>query len=242
MQCFGDRPMVSLYGTMSGAISEVIANPNPGALLVKDIKAELRQRGIAVGDSVINVARGEEIIDFESDMLRNILRTLLLKSDNMYTESVLRAIAIKQGGGHSMEDGVEAVKKYWCGRGLQTGALFMYDGSGLSRNDRCTASFMTQILRAVEADSAKIGLKMSTLRTRLGEDGNIGNGKAVKRSAARGKIASKSGSMVDVQCYAGYYPYDEPRYAWAILVNNFSMTRNALKERIDRLLARLFSE
>ena len=237
----GDKPVLSVYGTLNGPLNEQVANPNPAALLVREVKDALQQQDIAViGDSLMPT-EGKTIVDFQSDMLREILHTLLLKSDNMYTDAVLRAIARAKGNECSFKGGVKTVKDYWSNRGLPMDALFMYDGSGLSRNNKCTASLMTQILHTVNTDSTAIGMKLSTIMTRLGEDGNIGNSMAIKACKLKGRIASKSGSMADVQCYTGYFPYDNPRYSWAILVNNYNMKRATLKNRIDALLAKLFT-
>ena len=40
--------------------------------------------------------------------------------------------------------------------------------------------------------------------------------------------------------FVGYYPADEPRYAFAVLVNNFSCSRESIKEQIGTLLCNLF--
>jgi len=52
----------------------------------------------------------------------------------------------------------------------------------------------------------------------------------------------KSGSMNNVQCFVGYYPARNPRYAWAILANNWNGTRAQLKEMMGELLINLFGD
>ena len=81
---------------------------------------------------------------------------------------------------------------------------------------------------------------MASLMTRLGVTGNIGQ--RIKKSPLAGKIASKSGSMSDVQCFTGYYPADKPEYTVTILVNNFVCPRAMLRRNIEQLLVELFPQ
>ena len=52
----------------------------------------------------------------------------------------------------------------------------------------------------------------------------------------------KSGSINNVQTFVGYFPAKRPRYAWALLVNNWNGTRAALRDRMDVLLISLFGQ
>ena len=56
------------------------------------------------------------------------------------------------------------------------------------------------------------------------------------------QIVLKSGSMSDVQCYVGYYPADKPRYAFALLANNYTCSRADLRSHMSRLLIDLFGK
>ena len=52
----------------------------------------------------------------------------------------------------------------------------------------------------------------------------------------------KSGSMTQVQCYVGYYPASNPRYSWAVLINNWNCSRAELKNKIDNMLIGIFGD
>ena len=67
-------------------------------------------------------------------------------------------------------------------------------------------------------------------------------GNLLPNTHLRSDIVIKSGSMTDVQCFVGYYPASKPRYAFAVLVNNYNCTRADLKDKIDRLLINLFDD
>ena len=167
------------------------------------------------------------------------MQSLLDRSDNMFTEAVLRALALYNGQEATAANGIATIDSLWRAKGLDTKPLFQRDGSGLARNGRASAHFFTQMLRQVNADSTAIGVPMASLMTRLGVTGNIGQ--RIKKSPLAGKIASKSGSMSDVQCYVGYFPVENPQYSWAILVNNWHGSRANLKDEIELLLLNLFS-
>ena len=65
-------------------------------------------------------------------------------------------------------------------------------------------------------------------------------GKTLKANVLSDKIVLKSGSMRHVQCFVGYYPAQEPRYAFAVLVNNFTCSQAGIREQIGTFLCNLF--
>ena len=65
-------------------------------------------------------------------------------------------------------------------------------------------------------------------------------GKLLPDTSLTTDIVLKSGSMTGVQTFVGYYPADRPRYAFALLVNEFSCPRSELRDNMDRLLINLF--
>ena len=81
-------------------------------------------------------------------------------------------------------------------------------------------------------------LRLVDLMPRIGVNARIGS--LLPETALSTHVAVKSGSMRDVQCYVGYYPAEDPKYAWAVLVNNWHGSRPDLKNMIDRLLINVF--
>lgn len=64
-----------------------------------------------------------------------------------------------------------------------------------------------------------------------GESGTVSS--FLLGSSLAGKVRVKSGSFGQVQCYAGYI---SERYAFAVMVNNFSCSRKVVKREIEYLL------
>ena len=240
----GPKPNILLYGSIKRSKKRYVSdfvNPNPAQLLCDSITATLNRAHIKVRHKHVQHAEPDTtlLMEYNSPRLEEIVASLLDRSDNMFTEAVLRAIAVNDGKEATAANGIAAIDSLWRAKGLDTKPLFQRDGSGLARNGRASAHFFTQMLRQAIADSTVIGVAMPSLMTKLGTTGNIGT--RIKKSPLSGKIASKSGSMSDVQCYVGYFPADKPKYSWAILVNNWHGTRTHLKDEIEMLLLNLFT-
>lgn len=241
----GAEPGVTLFGTVKRSdtrYSDLFTNPTPAQTLCDSLASTLALRGIALKHKRVKprqLADTLTLLQHHSPRLSDIIHSLLLRSDNMYTECLLRAIAARATGRATAAEGIRQVHKFWQSKGIDTRPLFMRDACGLARNGKATAALLTAILSQCENDAPQLGIHLSSLMTHLGTNGNISN--AIKQSPLCGQIASKSGSMSDVQCYVGYFPADKPRYTWAILVNNFLGTRAQLKNDIEQLLITLFS-
>ena len=242
----GPNPNIILYGDIRRSDKRYVddfVNPNPAQLLCDSIEHSLKAADIDVKNKRIKPEDLQDtllVVDHRSPQLTRIVASLLDRSDNMFTEALLRAIARNDGKDATAANGMAAVKRLWESKGIDTKPLFQRDGSGLARNGKATARFFAQMLRQAYADSVATGVRLASLMTHLGVTGNIG--KQIKNSPLKGKIASKSGSMGDVQCYVGYFPADCPKYTWAVLVNNWQGSRSHLKDEIETLLLNLFTQ
>lgn len=237
------EPSITLWGQAainSGFCARTFANPAPHLLLKHQIAKRLGSQGITVnGEEIATKAANRQLIlDYPSPPLSEILLSMLTRSDNLYAEMVLRAIGINYGKSASIDDCLDAVAALWLKKGLDTSALFMKDGSGLSRNGRASARFLCQLLSQVQTDNNALGVDMASLLPLAGESGTVA--RLLKKSSLKGTVALKSGSMNGVHCYAGYYPAQDPKYAVAILVNAFNGPRADLRSNIEQLLINLF--
>ena len=222
-----------------------VTNPLPAALLADSLERALTHADIKVRHQDHAVRFDEEepdtltlLVDHESPRLASIITSLLERSDNMMTEAVLRAVAYHEGRPGTDQAGIETADSLWTACGLSTKSLFQYDGSGLARANKASARFFTQMLSYM-ADKRWPDVRLCDLMPRIGVNAKIGT--LLPLSNLNGKVAVKSGSMTDVQCYVGYYPAQQPRYAFAVLVNNWNGSRKALKNNIDQLLIDLFN-
>ena len=182
----------------------------------------------------------------------------------MFTDGVLRAVARQAGREVTARAGAQVVDSLWRSKGIDTQALFQYDGSGLSAHNRASSRFFVEMLSYMAkhpAEGVFLSQLMPEVRRRIGKlipDTPLATNLVVKSGSIARDISSmpqplsrifmytlrseKSGSINNVQTFVGYFPAKRPRYAWALLVNNWNGTRSALRDRMDVLLISLFGQ
>lgn len=236
------NPAIILTGTAADTTYYFdVANPTPGALLVDSLSRTLANSGIRIANKPFAPSNMRWLLlTHKSPILSDIIASLLERSDNMFTEGLLKAIAVNSHREPTSAQGVEVIDSLFTARGIDASGKFQYDGSGLARNNKAPVKFFADMLTYMRDRRFGIRqLRLVDLMTRIGINAKIGT--KIPSSSISGMIASKSGSMRDVQCYVGYFPADEPKYAWAVLVNNWHGSRPNLKEMIDNLLFGIFA-
>lgn len=219
------------------------ACPAPQRLLCDSIQRALASNGISFTDSKNVTSDSADrllLLDYTSPSLAEIIKSTLFRSDNMFAEALLRAATTYSDYPATTSNGVRMTYKLWKQQGLDTHQLSMKDGSGLARNGWATPRFLCDVLRLTYADRDSLGVDYSQLLPRAGYDGSVK--RLMRKTSLRGKITLKSGSMGGVQCYAGYYPAKNPRYAVAVMVNNFSASRSDVVAQVQRLFINLFGK
>jgi len=235
------NPAIVLTGTAADTTYYFnVSNPTPGSLLIDSLSRTLTASGIKLGNKTISESnRRWLLLTHKSPLMSDIIFSLLERSDNMFTEALLKAIAVNSNREPTAAEGVAVIDSLLTARGVDASGKFQYDGSGLARNNKAPVQFFADMLTYMsERRFGTQQLRLVDLMTRIGINAKIGT--QVPYSSISGMIASKSGSMRDVQCYVGYFPANEPKYAWAVLVNNWHGTRSNLKEMIDSLLLNIF--
>lgn len=216
-----------------------IANPLPANMLVDSLQRVLKNNKIKVKNKdVKHIAPTSTLIaEHLSEPLCDIVRSLLDRSDNMFTEGLLRAVAHETGHQATAANGAAVVDSLWKSHGIDTTPLFQYDGSGLARANKNSARFFIQMLNYVENNmpqTAKLSTLMPTASKRIG--------KLLPETPLATDIVLKSGSMTGVQCFVGYYPAHDPQYTFALLVNNWNGTRADMRDRMDKMLIGIFGK
>ena len=243
-------PALVLTGD-SGAKSyrNTYANPTPAPMLVDSVERALNSSGIAYTRDETASAGSEAmrslLVIHKSPELTEVITSLLDRSDNMFAHALLRAIGAREWENRGQDAmpsdldfiGVEAVKAWLEQQGVDTAPLFMRDGSGLARANKASVTFFGDML-AMMAHRRFDGVRLCDLMPKAaGRSGNT-----LKANPLSDLIVLKSGSMRHVQCFVGYYPGDEPRYAFAVLANNFTCSQAAIREQIGIFLCDLFGE
>lgn len=169
----------------------------------------------------------------QSPPLRDIVHYVNLKSDNMYAECLLKTIAVKQGRPGQVDDGTEAVKKYWEGKGLNTAGFYYNDGSGLSRSNAVTVQQMATMLQLISKEKWYTDFYNSLPVAGVsGSLAGIGKGTLAEKN-----MHAKSGYITRARGYAGFVKDKKGRLlCFAILANNYTCTPAEMKKRLEKIM------
>ena len=147
-------------------------------------------------------AQNEFILLHHHDPLVPALAILNQRSHNFYGEQIARSISVHNGGTGTYREAADEVQK-----AVQTldpvigDNLFLFDGSGLSYDNRATARSVTELLAAMYHHPLS-QTYYQTLKDKW-------SGKTL------GKV--KTGSLNVARCLAGYVTIRGERYAFAFL-------------------------
>ncbi|MCH7591400.1 MAG: D-alanyl-D-alanine carboxypeptidase/D-alanyl-D-alanine-endopeptidase [Planctomycetes bacterium] len=240
-----------------------VSFPDPGKLFADSLRTVLQDKGITIAGDVVRrrVRRADgslpkdlTIVAKSATSLSDVLARVGRNSQNMFAECVFKrtgyAWALQTGQVDprgSWQTGREAVLHVAHRAGLEPAGLAVADGSGLSRDNACTARQLVTLLAWVDRqafgpillNNLAIGGEAGSLRKRLAELGP--------------RVRAKTGTMRGITALAGYVgdageaggtglPAGLPgRYAFAVLFNGYPGTSapyKAIQDRICRALAR----
>ena len=220
---------------------------DPTVFFVRGLKQALKDRGVAVsGDAVdldeLDAALVEDdlrvLATHRSPPLSDIAGTLMGASQNLYAETLLRALdqGRRPRTAAAGRDVVRAVLESW---GIDPFRIIVADGSGLSRYNYVTARTLVDVLQRMHDDPRHAAPFAATLPV-AGRDGTLES--RLTRSAAAGNLRAKTGSMSNVRTLAGYVTSAEGEaLAFAALANNFPGPAGPILAVIDRLAGQLAS-
>ncbi len=174
----------------------------------------------------------QPLLIHQSDKLSDIIQHINKVSDNFYTEALLRLIALRNYPSASAQKGILSIRKHWESKGINVEGLFMYDGCGLSTVNRISARVMNDILTYMANNSPEKESFINSIPL-AGESGTVSN--FLKDTKFKGKLRLKSGSIGNVQCYAGYY-LGTQKYAVTVMVNYYTCNRTQLRKMIEKML------
>lgn len=140
------------------------------------------------------------------------------KSINLYGEALLKAMALKQGKKTGTEEAAQSLRDFWADKlALSKGAIRIYDGSGLSPENRVTTMAMARILMTVKNEPWFASYYKSF---------PIYNG-----------MKMKSGTIGGVLGYVGYQKAaDGTDLVFCLLVNNYEGTAYNMRQKMFKLL------
>jgi D-alanyl-D-alanine carboxypeptidase/D-alanyl-D-alanine-endopeptidase (penicillin-binding protein 4) len=209
----GTPNVFHLAGTIPPTVREVFYLPVHGIAQYAGtvLTRFLHDAHIAVGQgpSIRRVPRDAAILwDHPSPELTQLVRHMMIFSDNHFAEQFLRVLGSAPGGAANDATGLAAERRVLRTQGIPTPGLHVVDGSGLSDANRIAAITLARIL--ANAD-------LYPLLARGGLDGTL---KWYHFAQASGRVRAKSGHLSSVSSLAGYVnTRRHGRVVFAFLIN-----------------------
>jgi D-alanyl-D-alanine carboxypeptidase/D-alanyl-D-alanine-endopeptidase (penicillin-binding protein 4) len=161
-------------------------------------------------------------------------------SDNLTAELLLKTIGVEKFGRRgSAENGLRALKLFLGASGIDTTAMSVADGSGLSRYNLITPGAVVNLLTAMWNNFKLRNEFISTLPI-AGIDGTLEN--RMRGTPAEGIVHAKTGSLSGVSALSGYaVTLDGEELAFSIMMQPFVVPTRAIREAQDKICVEICS-
>ena len=173
-------------------------------------------------------------VSAESMPLSSIVADINKFSNNVMAQQLFLTLSSKAQGGGTFEGSRQQVQRWWRERFGEQAAPVLDNGSGLSRQERTTATALTALLR--RAASGPLSAPFASSLGIAGVDGTVARMRERNAaSQALGNAWLKTGSLRDVAAVAGYVNgRSGQRYSLVALINHDNA--NAARPALDQLV------
>ena len=212
-------------------VSLEIAIPDPKQFAIDYVAQSLSDLGIKITGKVTEnkihiisdkVHIGKIIASHNSDNLTELLKDMLLNSDNLIADTLTKKLGQvtyeRQG---SFFNGTRAIKKTMKQQGIDLSNAVLADGSGLSRYNLVSTHQLLNTIKAIYADP-QLRILIDFLPV-AGESGTLLNKQVFNYAPLKDIVIAKTGSMSGVSCLAGFINIPgRNKYAFAIIENGIN--------------------
>lgn len=152
-----------------------------------------------------------------SPKMSSLVYWFLRKSINLYGEALIKALALEKNGKATTDDGIKVLQNHWRSKGIDTDELHLYDGSGLSPQNRVTTHAEVTVLQYAK--------KQSWFK------------EYYEAFPLYNNMKMKSGTINRVKGFTGYQKSKDGReYIFSFVVNNYSGTQYSLVRKMYGVL------
>ncbi|MEA1886352.1 MAG: D-alanyl-D-alanine carboxypeptidase/D-alanyl-D-alanine-endopeptidase [Bacteroidota bacterium] len=228
--------------------------PDPPLLTAILLQEALEKRGISFDEHPTSLRLSPVIAREFSSSPKSIITTTLsptlsdiikvtnIESLNMFAEQLLKYLGLLYTKSEfaSFESGLDAVKESLDFSLDDTGGLYMTDGSGLSRSNAISSSFLTSLLYYMNSKSMHAKHFYNSL-PEAGKTGTLEH--YFKDPVFYNNLRAKSGTSTRIRNYAGYFKTSKGQdIAFAVLVNNFDCNSSEVTGRVESLLKKVIDD
>jgi len=236
-----DSPEYRITGTCSKRWPfSSLSFPDPGLLTAASVRAVLASDGIRVAPTLSaavlrrpgrHPAASLDVVAVHKTSLADAFVRIGKHSQNFFAECAIKRTGYEWSGRHngvpagSWRTGERAVVDTLQRAGIDVRGLIVADGSGLSRDNRCTARQLTGTL--VWAKRREDGGILLDALAVAGVDGSLEE----NMPELKGRVRAKTGTMRGVRTLAGFVTTDSGRdLAFAVLFNDYPGTSAPYKK------------
>lgn len=253
-----DHPRITLKGykdrlraKVAGAIPERgervrwrFRVEDPRAYAGYVLKRALEEQGVRVsgGVSLGGADERRELVAHQSAPLSELLRELGKKSDNFYSEMILKTLGLKLCGRPGTSAcGAEVLTAYLKQIGAWGDGAQQANGSGLYDANRVSPRALTRVLTHTLANPVLAPHYLDQLAVG-GVDGTLKN--RFKSLAEKRAVLAKTGTLRRVVSLSGYVfgPERSTPVAFAFIVSGIATRQGEVRQRIDQVVGELASE
>jgi D-alanyl-D-alanine carboxypeptidase/D-alanyl-D-alanine-endopeptidase (penicillin-binding protein 4) len=236
------------YPSSQGSSLMVGTLPDPALAAAYQLELWLNRNGVRVKDTATTIRElklthkafsneRKEILTTYSKSLYSIISETNMVSRNLFAEHILKHLGLKRSGIGNRQSGLNAVMGFWSSKKMDTGGLFLHDGSGLSRFNGITSKQLAFVLSYMKNKTKHF----ESFKNTLPEAGKSGTMRRMgKDTDAEGRVFAKSGTMSRVSSYAGYVTTLKGKtLIFSIITNNFNCGFTEMKEKYEKIMVRM---
>ncbi|BAY23025.1 D-alanyl-D-alanine carboxypeptidase/D-alanyl-D-alanine-endopeptidase [Calothrix sp. NIES-2100] len=214
---------------------------DPNYYFLRRFRTALATQQITLGQTlVLNGGNNQqEIAAIDSPPVSQLVTETNVKSNNLYAEALLRALAVKQPRVQNKitaDIGLEVLKTSLTQLGVDPTSYFLVDGSGLSRRNLLSPEALVQTLRLM-AKTPVAAVYRASLPV-AGKSGSLKN--RFRNTPAEGIVQAKTGTVTGAVTLSGYV--NGAKYeplVFSIMVNQSEQSVSNLRKAIDEIVVLL---
>jgi D-alanyl-D-alanine carboxypeptidase/D-alanyl-D-alanine-endopeptidase (penicillin-binding protein 4) len=209
---------------------------NPAMFYLELLKSKLNDQGIVVnGKLLIDSMKGKTALAEIDHPLDSILVHINKNSENLAAENLLKTMAAEvYGAPGTWNNGVLAVKDYLASAGVDTAAIILADGSGVSFYNAISPNDFIKVL-ADQYHRKKTFERFFATLPIAGIDGTLHA--RMKNTVAEGRVHAKTGTLTGVSSLSGYVTTIEGKIlAFSVLNNHFPGESHYIRDAQDEIM------
>lgn len=182
----------------------------------------------------------KKLVSHESKPLRTLLKRINKKSDNFYTEMMLKAISAEHfDAAGSTELGLSLMQDFAGEMGMDTTNLEISDGSGMASSTLLTVDDLSQMLIQMREHP-----EFKTYKNSLSTAGNDGSLKyRFINSPLQGRVHGKTGYVSGVRSLSGYLDTKSGQtLAFSVVTNNYTNNTSYIDFVHDQIIRQLYEK